>query len=1009
MSKVYAGDQLPDGQASTLESSIVSQCKAFLSDAELRLRVYKVLESPLFSLLLAGLVLLAVFHTSLLVEGIILFFFVLECGTRMWAMGPAQFMTSLLCYLDLFVTCISLFCFVSMQQTNAAGMVMLGRLFRVFKLLRLLKGVRFVRLIRLQFIDVSPGNMACAPPPGTVFALFSNKAFDMSGDGLLSITELKSALRSNQLMVSNHLLGSVFNEIFKVQNQRELLFDHDMYRPITEPEDRTITIGAVEEYVREIRPSTKQERRWRIARRVFTSVNCWSIFGYFIANVIAITGQPVIGLYDPAEQWYLAAVSAFLWCFGGIGYIQLHYANLAHEFDQFEMVQITLAQHFRKVLAVAGPTPTPATTPANTPTKDSQHAVAAAALISPPASPVSTLDAASQARSMTRSLSKATLFESADESLSIDDVRTLLSDKNVHISDAALLHWFKKVDTSGDHLISRREIKQYIITWKPTGRNGKVKAVLSGFSDFTGLCLVLFLVASFIFLGNALLWKGMLDAATKFDLTIFAVYAWFFGILGFIRIGTQSVSNDFEALHSARRSLAVALNDSHAAGQLFKAEDYNSSSAWLERLLGEECDNDELRDWTGLMRTNPYLDNLNYFIAILKHDQQLLSKMTGIPRVVLYRLIEALNWESEKPWIMKEASMDDLKNMLISHHILISEHNVERIYREIDTDNSNSVSMEEFEAFRRGNVKNASQKRWHVVMTRLSDPGFYLQLFSLAGCIFCLGPGHYWPYAGTSLLSTVDSYQISAFLFWIGTFESVRQAVRTVVADVDMQEQARLDFRRSVESASDAQERRAAAAQRLASAKTATKALSAFLAPSSGRALARSTSLHSAPAFSLSPGSNVPDGGPNSHRGSFRDSLAALTSTSQPGAESASTAAVTSSAAPAALDPESIARAARLHGGDEECSPRRDTYPMGENSLVQEGVAMLDTPKPRRRRRSNLGMSVQNVSQEQAAGAAADTGTGGATGVAMEGGVTGGAGGPAPLASPQTVGDLMWR
>ena len=125
---------------------------------------------------------------------------------------------------------------------------MLGRLVRVLKLLRfvrLLKGLRLVKMFRRQFVTVSPGKFACKSPSGTFFSLFANTAFDTSGDGLLSFAELKTAMRINQLMVSNHLLASIYQEIYKVQTQRELLFDNTFHTAYTEPEDRTIQLAAV--------------------------------------------------------------------------------------------------------------------------------------------------------------------------------------------------------------------------------------------------------------------------------------------------------------------------------------------------------------------------------------------------------------------------------------------------------------------------------------------------------------------------------------------------------------------------------------------------------------------------------------------------------------------------------------------------------------------------------------------------------------------------------------------
>jgi hypothetical protein len=124
----------------------------------------------------------------------------------------------------------------------------------------------------------------------------------------------------------------------------------------------------------------------------------------------------------------------------------------------------------------------------------------------------------------------------------------------------------------------------------------------------------------------------------------------------------------------------------------------------------------------------------------------------------------------------------------------------------------------------------------------------------------------------------------------------------------------------------------------------------------------------------------------------MRDALKIAQQAQQPGSIPEQQGAAQATAAEAAGSEECKQEFKQIQGGEggggggveglkkmERRSSRRRSSgknDLGGKSLVREGGGMLDTPKPRRR--SSLGMSVQNVSQVQAADAAADTDVGGA-------------------------------
>jgi hypothetical protein len=80
-----------------------------------------------------------------------------------------------------------------------------------------------------------------------------------------------------------------------------------------------------------------------------------------------------------------------------------------------------------------------------------------------------------------------------------------------------------KIDTSGDEIISPREIREWLKAWKPSTKAQKLSAVFCRMFRFCGCCLWLFLLMPIIFFGNAVLWPSA-PANSKADLGIAGCY-----------------------------------------------------------------------------------------------------------------------------------------------------------------------------------------------------------------------------------------------------------------------------------------------------------------------------------------------------------------------------------------------------------------------------------------------------------------------------------------------------
>jgi hypothetical protein len=85
------------------------------------------------------------------------------------------------------------------------------------------------------------------------------------------------------------------------------------------------------------------------------------------------------------------------------------------------------------------------------------------------------------------------MFEDGDE-MNIDSIGEVLRKAKVHIPESSLQQLFKKIDTSGDMLISLREIRTFAETWEPASLDKRLMAIAGAIFSLTGFCLFLMLI-----------------------------------------------------------------------------------------------------------------------------------------------------------------------------------------------------------------------------------------------------------------------------------------------------------------------------------------------------------------------------------------------------------------------------------------------------------------------------------------------------------------------------------
>jgi len=158
---------------------------------------------------------------------------------------------------------------------------------------------------------------------------------------------------------------------------------------------------------------------------------------------------------------YFAAQATFrtLNVLGCLGFNSLYYISVASQFDAFESAEKALVSTFKQA------------------EKQSENA---------------TIDLENPSGRRNSGVMIG-MFEDGDE-MNIDSIGEVLRKAKVHIPESSLQQLFKKIDTSGDMLISLREIRTFAETWEPASLDKRLMAIAGAIFSLTGFCLFLMLI-----------------------------------------------------------------------------------------------------------------------------------------------------------------------------------------------------------------------------------------------------------------------------------------------------------------------------------------------------------------------------------------------------------------------------------------------------------------------------------------------------------------------------------
>jgi hypothetical protein len=395
------------------------------------------------------------------------------------------------------------------------------------------------------------------------------------------------------------------------------------------------------------------------------------------------------------------------------------------------------------------------------------------------------------------------------------------------------------MDTSGDGLLSRREIANYVASWEPASRDRRVMRIAAGIFSTTGTCLMLMMLGVIALFGNDFLW-AFIDEGTRTGIAIASVFGMACGSIGFMRLMYDATACEFEAHQNARHALIHSVQDEgdwatdgrqvldEAAAHsgigitsMFTAHLGVSASDWVKQVLGSDhlIAREQLLEWCTQIDQGPTLRHIKYFVAMLQRNVPMVAKLTGMPVGVIYRLQEALNTENESPWKSRPLDVQTLQALLSRNHIFIPTHPMELLFKEIDGDGTGKITKSEFTTWMdHYRPVTAAAQRALVLHEMFTSIGFYALVCPFVGLVVVTIA----LWNPTPALSVVVGREVFRTLAFIGALENMRQAWRAEALKCDAYEQAKLELKASVETAADDLERDRAAAE--AAAKRAARA-----------------------------------------------------------------------------------------------------------------------------------------------------------------------------------------
>jgi Ca2+-binding EF-hand superfamily protein len=410
--------------------------------------------------------------------------------------------------------------------------------------------------------------------------------------------------------------------------------------------------------------------------------------------------------------------------------------------------------------------------------------------------------------------------------IDIQQLTDLLEKRQINISDAALQRLFNKIDTSGDQVTSAREIANFVEDWEPTDSEARMLAITGTLFRPTGLCMTGMLFAKIAIFGNGFLWKDQFSADDKHTITVAALHLIGLGVIGFILMLRDSIGAELELRQNTRQTLINAAThesnweeegqqelteDAARSGvsirELFRLLRTNDSSAWVQRVLSTDgcLAKHDIKVWCETISNSPHLNHIKYFSALLRRDVPLACEMTGMPAVVVYRLCEALETDAENPWQMTSLTLKQLSKLLEHNNIMIATHLLEDVFNEIDVTNAGRITHDQFSSWIASyRPLGEFEKQQQVRHTLLMSMGFWKLVCPLVGVILLLGPGYLWAEGGLHpSFPASSSAQLAFILIFVGAAENVRQAWRAEMMQFDQFEHDQLDFKASIESATD--------------------------------------------------------------------------------------------------------------------------------------------------------------------------------------------------------------
>jgi Ca2+-binding EF-hand superfamily protein len=695
------------------------------------------MESHVFDICILVLVVVSVV-AKLPQEGMraILGIFIAEATLRIWAMGIRSYFLNPFCVLDVALVLIEIVCLLLNSDTN----VMAGRLarfFKIFKFMRMLRGLRCFKNCCFGMCFKSPEREN--PPAGTVSHWLHK--LDENGDGRFSFEEFHKILTTANLTISETQLRGVFEEIYD-KNEG---FGEDLLDDLTglkNSETKTISIDEFEAYLSRLRPSTSGERFQGIASHCLRSWGFVFVSSFSVRHIIKVLGKQFLGpfqAYDSANTpAALALMLSIQGILGQIGFIALVLKGGVEKFDAYEDAQRLIVEAFRGLLYQKKKTPVKRK---------------AFLLLSPVSG------APLKRRQLIPVLEQHNkLTETPDAVMDPEQLRALLQQHSVHISDTQLTKLFAKLDTSGDGTTSVRELENFVSTWKPAMKEERELRMMSTLFGVAGFLEVLYLIGFVLFTGNNYFWEDSTSDQTRFQVSTLGVILFFAGQIGVIMIRYEMLEREHEALQSARHVLISAVSRERPQGgsvrgsslieSMFQPKAATSSSKWIRRVLEHAIEQDcsiteeHLGRWCDRLDHHPQYRHVKYFSALLQHHAQhhrhevtqanpsecheTPGDVTGMPSAVVFRLRDAVVNARERPAQSQPVTLREFVQLLQKANIYMPLKTTEDVFNEIDRDRSGRIAEAEFRdwiaAFRPLREKEKYRASMRALATTL---GFY--------------------------------------------------------------------------------------------------------------------------------------------------------------------------------------------------------------------------------------------------------------------------------------------